>query len=516
MIKISPTKEFSIDEFQSIVIDKEPFELDKDSLELVKESFEFLVDFSKDKVIYGINTGFGPMAQYVIEDKDQVQLQYNLIRSHAAGVGEKIPDLYVKAIMFVRMRSIIQGFSGIHPSCVELLIDMINNDVYPYIPEHGGVGASGDLVQLSHLSLIMIGEGLVTYKGKLRPTSEVFNELGLKPIKVVLREGLSLINGTSVMTGIGMINVIKAKQLLNWAIAASAMIIEVVESFDDYFSKELNDVKRHHGQSRIAEELRQILADSKLINRRENHFYNNFKNNGTKHIVQRKVQEYYSLRCVPQILGPVFDTIRFAEEVVLNEMNSVSDNPIVDLKTRNVYHGGNFHGDYVSIEMDKLKLAVTKLSMLSERHLAFLCNSKLNEKLPPFVNLGKLGLNLGMQGVQFTATSTVAENQTLSNSMYVHSIPTNNDNQDIVSMGTNSAMMTKRVIDNAYQVVAVEMMALLQAIDYLEYRDNLSSFTKKVYDNLRSLVPKFIEDTPKYEELAKLSKYMFENDIDKK
>ncbi len=519
MIKIYPSKEFSIDEFNSIIINKKPFELDDESLESVNESYNFLVDFSKDKVIYGINTGFGPMAQYVIDNEDQIQLQYNLIRSHAAGVGEKIPDIYVKAIMFVRMRSIIQGYSGIHPSCVKLLLEMINKDVYPYIPEHGGVGASGDLVQLSHLSLIMIGEGQVTFEGQIRPTEEVFKELGIFPIQVVLREGLSLINGTSVMTGIGLINIIKAQQLLNWAVAASAMINEIVESFDDYFSKELNGVKRHNGQSKVAKSLRDILADSKLINRRENHFYNganNYKNNGHKHITQRKVQEYYSLRCVPQVLGPVLDTIKYAEEVLVNEMNSVSDNPIVDVATKNVYHGGNFHGDYVSIEMDKIKLAVTKLSMLSERHLAFLCNSKLNEKLPPFVNLGTLGLNLGMQGVQFTATSTVAENQTLSNSMYVHSIPTNNDNQDIVSMGTNAAMMTKRVIDNAYQVLAIEFMALLQAVDYLEYSDKLSSTTGKIYKELRKLVPKFASDTPKYKEIELLSKYLFENNLDLK
>ncbi|MFW5793108.1 MAG: HAL/PAL/TAL family ammonia-lyase [Bacteroidota bacterium] len=514
MIKISPKKEFSAEEFKSIVFDNKHFEIDDKSLDLVDESFNFLVNFSKDKVIYGINTGFGPMAQFIIDDADQVQLQYNLIRSHAAGVGEKIPDMYVKAAMFVRMLSIIQGYSGIHPSCVTLLKDMINNNVYPYIPEHGGVGASGDLVQLSHLSLNMIGEGQVTYKGQLKPTSEVFKELGLQPIKVVLREGLSLINGTSVMTGIGLINVLKAKHLLNWSIAASAILNELVESFDDYFSEELNSVKKHNGQSNVAKILRDILADSKMINRRESHFYNNnYKNNGKQHIVERKVQEYYSLRCVPQILGPVVDTIVNTEKILLNEMNSVSDNPVVDLETKNVYHGGNFHGDYVSLEMDKLKLAITKLSMMSERHLAFLCNSKINEKLPPFVNLGKLGLNLGMQGIQFTATSTVAENQTLSNSMYVHSISTNNDNQDIVSMGTNAAMMTKRVIDNSFQVLSIEMIALLQAVDYLGISNKLSSFTKNIYDDLRAIVPKFVEDSPKYNEIEQLTKYLFNNNI---
>jgi len=216
VIKIKARERLSIEAAEAIILNKEPFELDEQSLKRVEESLNFLLDFSVEKIIYGINTGFGPMAQYKIDENKQVELQYNLIRSHCAGAGEKIPDLYVKASLLVRMLSIIQGKSGIHLSCVTLLQSLILNEVYPVIPEHGGVGASGDLVQLSHMALILIGEGEVSYQGVLRPTPEVFSELGLEPIKVVLREGLSLINGTSVMTGIGIINVIKAKQLLDW------------------------------------------------------------------------------------------------------------------------------------------------------------------------------------------------------------------------------------------------------------------------------------------------------------
>ncbi len=508
---INHINDLTISNVESILIEGEKIEIDTESIDLVEKSYNFLIDFAKNKIIYGINTGFGPMAQYKIDSGDLKELQYNLIRSHSAGAGDKIPDLYVKAVMLVRLRAIMQGKSGIHPSCVELLLNLINNNIYPYIPEHGGVGASGDLVQLSHLALVLIGEGEVTYKGKLYPTKEIFEKKGLKPITVKLREGLSLINGTSVMTGIGLINIIKSKQLLNWSLIASAMLNEIVESFDDYFSLELNNVKKHAGQQYIAKVLINILKDSQLISRRADHFYNN---NVDDRIFRRKVQEYYSLRCLPQILGAVLDTILYTEKVVINEANSVSDNPIVDLKTENVYHGGNFHGDYVSIEMDKLKLAVTRISMLSERQLAFLLNPRLNEILPPFINLGKLGLNQGMQGVQFTATSTVAENQTLSNSMYVHSITTNNDNQDIVSMGTNAAMLTKKVIDNAYQVQAIEMIALIQAVDYLKIKDKLSSITSNIYNTLRKIVPVFIEDTPKYKEIKKISNYLFETKID--
>lgn len=505
MEKLGDSTEIDLLTFESIIFGDEKISINEETIKLLDKSFNFLLEFSKDKVIYGINTGLGPMAQYKVETSQQKALQYNLIRSHSAGSGERIPDSYVKAAMLVRLRSIIQGKSGIHPSCAKLLVELINNNVFPYIPEHGGVGASGDLVQLSHLALILIGEGEVCFQGKIQPTIEVFNQLGLKPIEIELREGLSLINGTSVMTGIGAINVLKAKQLLDWSIVASAMMNEIVNSFDDHYSKELNMVKKHIGQQEIAQKLSSILQDSNMITRRDEHFYSTVADTPT---FKKKVQEYYSLRCIPQILGPIFDTIKDAEITVFNELNSVSDNPIVDVETENVYHGGNFHGDYVSLAMDKLKLAVTRMSMLSERQLAFLFNPKLNEKLPPFVNLGTLGLNLGMQGVQFTATSTAAENQTLSTSMYVHSITTNNDNQDIVSMGTNSALLTKRVIENAYQVQAIEMLALVQAIDYLKVQDKLSSFSKSVYDSVRNIVPTFVGDSPKYKELEKIKNHM--------
>ncbi len=511
MINLSVEKDLTIEVVEEILFGNQEIKIDSDTKQKVKESYEFLGKFAKNKVIYGINTGLGPMAQYRIEDDKLVDLQYNLIRSHSAGAGQKIPDVYAKASMLVRMRAIMQGYSGIHPSCLELLETLINSKVYPFIPEHGGVGASGDLVQLAHLALVLIGEGHVTYKGEFRLTKEVYKELGIEPIEVKLREGLSLINGTSVMTGVGLVNVIKAKQLMNWSLIASVMMNEIVMSFDDHFSVILNSVKKHEGQQKIAAGMRMLLKDSNLIARREEHF---FSGEVDERIFKRKVQEYYSLRCVPQILGPVYEAVESAQKVVVNEANSVSDNPIVDVENKNVYHGGNFHGDYISIEMDKLKLAVTRMSMLSERQTAFLFNSKINEILPPFVNLGTLGLNLGLQGMQFTATSTAAENQMLSNSMYVHSITTNNDNQDIVSMGTNSALITKRVIDNAYQVQAIEMMALLQAVDYLQVSSRLSSSTRKVYDKLRAIFPIYIEDRPLYEDLAKVVDYLFNNNVE--
>jgi len=216
---------------------------------------------------------------------------------------------------------------------------------------------------------------------------------------------------------------------------------------------------------------------------------------------------------VTQVLGPIYDTINQAAEVVVNELNSVNDNPVIDHENQNIFHGGNFHGDYVSLEMDKLKTAITKLSMLSERQLNYLLNSKLNQKFPPFVNLGVLGFNFGMQGMQFTATSTVAENQTLSFPMYVHSIPNNNDNQDIVSMGTNAALITKKVIDNSFEVLSIQLMTIVQAIDYLNCNEQLSSATDKVYKAVRTIFPKFIEDLPKYKDLKNVKEYLEQSDL---
>ena len=228
-------------------------------------------------------------------------------------------------------------------------------------------------------------------------------------------------------------------------------------------------------------------------------------------VFKDKVQEYYSLRCVPQILGPVLDTLNGVESVLIKEVNSANDNPIVNIEKQHVYHGGNFHGDYVSLEMDKLKIVVTKMSMLAERQLNYLLNPSLNNILPAFVNLGKIGLNFGMQGVQFTATSTTAENQMLSNPMYVHSIPNNNDNQDVVSMGTNAALITKRVIENAFEVVAIEMITIIQAIEYLKVQNKVSSKTKKMYNEIRQIIPIFTEDVVMYPYVNKVKDFIINN-----
>lgn len=496
-----------IADFEKTIFKNETVQLHKDIIERVQKSFDFLKEFSENKTIYGVNTGFGPMAQYKIKDDERIQLQYNLIRSHSSGTGNVIAPQYVRAAMLARLNTLSLGNSGVHPSVVKLMTELLNKNIIPLIYEHGGVGASGDLVQLAHLALVLIGEGEVFYKGERKNTAEVFKLENLEPIKVELREGLALMNGTSVMTGIGVINVLYTKSIMQWMIKASSAINEIVKAYDDHLSFELNQTKRHNGQREVAKMMRTHLTDSKLTRKREHHLYNGSKD---VEVFEEKVQEYYSLRCVPQILGPVLDTLNSVESILIEEVNSANDNPIVDVENRNVYHGGNFHGDYVSLEMDKLKIVVAKMTMLSERQLNYLLNSKLNDILPPFVNLGKLGLNFGMQGVQFTATSTTAESQMLSNPMYVHSIPSNNDNQDIVSMGTNAALIAKKVIENAFEVVAIELITIIQAIEYLKVQDQVSSETKKMYDEIRALVPIFKEDVVMYPYVNKVKEFLMD------
>lgn len=495
----------NLSQLEQIILYNEQIKISEKTMVSVVASYEFLKEFSADKIIYGINTGFGPMAQYRIEDKSLKDLQYNIIRSHSTGAGQSLSEIYVRAAMVARLLTFLQGKSGVHPQIIELFVDFINLEIYPFVPEHGSVGASGDLVQMAHIVLTLIGEGEVYYKGELRDTLSVLKELQITPLSIYIREGLSAVNGTSVMTGIGIVNLIYAKRLFEKTILSSVLMNELASSYDDFMAEPLNKAKQHEGQLKVAALMSEYAKGSRRLLKRENELYSS-KNN--EKVFKHKVQPFYSLRCTPQILGPILDQLKYTEHVLLNEINSASDNPIIDIETQNVYHGGNFHGDYISFEMDKLKIAITKLTMLCERQINYLFNDKVNEILPPFVNMGVLGLNYGLQASQFTATSTTAECQTLANPIYVHSIPNNNDNQDIVSMGTNSALLAKRVIDNSYQVIAVLFMGIVQAIDILSIKDELSPKTKVVYQEIRSFFPAFVADSPKYKEIERVINYL--------
>ncbi len=498
----------SIDDIKGIAVDDKQVAIKAEALLKVSSCYEFLSDFSANHLLYGINTGFGPMAQFKIDENKQIELQYNLIRSHATGFGPWLGKCASKAVLATRINSLIRGESGIKPELITLMVSMCNRNIVPLIPTHGGVGASGDLVQLAHLALGIIGEGEVYYKGNVVKASQAFELEKIEPYAISLRDGIALLNGTSAMTGLASLNLGSAKIALEWMIIFSSMINEIMEAYNDHFSAELNNTKKHAGQKKVAAAMRDIIKGSQLIRSRADHWQLEQSHNFFK----EKVQEYYSIRCVPQILGPVYDTLQYALFVIENELNSTSDNPVTIFSEKTVFHGGNFHGDYVSLEMDKVKLVATKLSMLAERQLNYLLNHNINRKLPAFLNLLTPGLNFGLQGMQFTATSTTSENQTLSTSSYIHSIPNNNDNQDIVSMGFNSANLASKIIENTFEVITIESIAILQAIDALEFKQKLSPFNQKIYTALREIFPVIKTDRIMYTEQQRLKEFLMVND----
>ena len=469
-------------------------EIAEEARQAVTLTKQFIDQQANGKIIYGINTGFGPMASHIISDHQQLDLQQNLIRSHSVGAGDPIASEYVLAAMIVRLNTLLQGHSGVSLELVERLQTFINHRIIPIIPEHGAVGTSGDLVQLAHIALAVIGEGEVTYNGNRQHTQDALTTLGI-PLTYQLqpKEGLALINGTAVMTGIVATLCVRAKQLIDTAVKNSAFSLELVHAYDDSISEQLHNLRPHPGQKAVARELRERLKDSKLLKKRSS-LHEAVKAQDDVLELPQAIQEVYSLRCIPQILGPIYETIAKTIRTVEIELNAVTDNPIIDRESGEFLHGGNFHGDYIASAVDQLKAAIVKLTMLSERRLNFFLNKNINKFFPPFLNLKKPGLTLGLQGVQFVATSTTAQSQSLAYPHHLHSISTNGDNQDVVSMGTDAALLSAKVIENAYIVLAIEQMALAQAADFTQEFDSFSQSTQRVYADLRRVFPAVTED----------------------
>ena len=464
------------------------------------KSFDFLCSELNDKITYGVNTGFGPMASHVMGRSELTQLQRNLIVSHAVGIGEPIAQKYVLAAMIVRLNTLARGHSGVSEELIDRLTLLINKRIIPVIPDHGAVGTSGDLTQLAHIALAIIGEGEAFYKDERMPVKAIFKELNIKPYKLKQKEGLSLINGTSVMSGISSVLCVDAKRLVSIAIRNAGLALELLESFSDSLSPHLHKTRPHYGQIKIAELLRELTSDSKLLKTRSS-LHKKFKVSQTGKSIPASVQEVYSLRCTPQILGPILDTLLNTIHHVEIEINSTTDNPVLDVDNKLFLHGGNFHGDYIASVIDQLKIALVKLTILSERRINFFMNDDVNKKFPPFVNLEKPGLTLGLQGLQFVATSTTARNQTLAFPQYVHSIPTNKDNQDVVSMGTDAALITSQVVDNAYVVQSIEMITLAQVADFTNMIKSMGGESRRFFRKIREFFPKVTKDRVLVKEL---------------
>jgi histidine ammonia-lyase len=486
---------FTIDQLDTFLHQNEcTVHIEPTAIQAVAKAKNFVDQQANGKIIYGINTGFGPMASHIISAHQQLELQHNLIRSHAVGAGEPIKPSYVLAAMLVRLNTLLQGHSGVSLELIERMQLFINRRIIPIVPEHGAVGTSGDLVQLAHIALALIGEGEVVYDGKRQATQTVLNELAI-PLTYQLqpKEGLALINGTAVMTGIAATQCVDARRLLDSAVKNGAFALELVHAYDDGISEQLHALRPHPGQVEVARKLRELLKDSQLLKSRSG-LHETVKAQDDVLELPQAIQEVYSLRCIPQILGPIHDTLAHTTATVEVEMNAVTDNPIIDWERGEFLHGGNFHGDYIASAVDHLKIALVKLTMLSERRVNFFMNKNVNKFYPPFLNLKKPGLTLGLQGMQFVATSTTAGSQSLAFPHHIHSIPTNGDNQDVVSMGTDAALLAAKVIENAYVVLAIERVTLAQAIDFTQEAAKLSKPIEHDYRAVRSVFPAVVED----------------------
>lgn len=496
-------KSLKVESIQLLVAnDKVKVRVSENVLKLVEENYAKAGLLMSKQVIYGLNTGFGPMADILLPRDKQQELQKNLVLSHACGAGKRVDSSFVLAAMVTRLNTLLNGASAVSGKLVKLLVDMINNRIIPFVYEHGAVGTSGDLVQLAHIALAVIGEGMVEFGGNEMTSKEAFRKAGLVPRTLEGREGLALINGTAFMAGVASVVLGGVEKVYQLALDNAALALQVSRTYTDCIDDRLHAVRPHKGQVQVAKALRLKVDGNSLMRERSLETAELPDQDTLK--LSEAVQQVYSLRCVPQILGPFRDTLDQAFATTELELNSVTDNPVYDAQNSEFLHGGNFHGEVVGVMCDQLKIPLAKLTMLAERRVNFFLNSKLNGFLPPFLNLQTPGLDLALQGLQFVATSTTARVQSLSFPQSVHSIPTNADNQDIVSMGTDSALILNDMLEMSFIVQTIESVALAQTVDVLDVESKLSEDSKKHYSRIRQVMPSVKKDRYLSEELNKL------------
>lgn len=399
-------------------------------------------------IVYGVNTGFGLLASKHIEDELLSTLQHNLILSHSTGVGKYLPNDVVKLILLLKINGLSRGVSGIRREVLELLLTMLNKGVFPAIPEKGSVGASGDLAPLAHLSLPVIGEGKVHYKGQLMDSSEAFKVANLKPLKLAAKEGLALLNGTQVSTALALKGLFEAEQNINSAFVAGSLTVEAALGSRVPFDKRIQTVRGQHGQIEAARVYRELLTDSEIAN---------------SHLECDKVQDPYSLRCQPQVMGACLDQLKNAARIIEIEANAVSDNPLIFTEEGDILSGGNFHAQPIAFAADNIALAIAEIGSLSERRMALLLDANMSA-LPPFL-VKDAGVNSGFMIAQVTAASLASENKSLAHPASVDSIPTSANQEDHVSMATFAARRLTDMNLNTRYVVAIELLAACQGIE---------------------------------------------------
>ena len=440
---------------------------------------------NNNRVIYGITTGFGKFSDVTISGEDCMKLQRNLIISHACGAGNAFSNEIVKTIMLLRANALAKGYSGIRLSTLKTLIEMINKGVNPIIPEKGSLGASGDLAPLSHMVLTMIGEGEAEFNGEILPGAKAMEKAGIEVIELTAKEGLALINGTQVMTAVGALAVYDSINLLKISDIAAALSLEALRGVKDAFDPRTHSIRPHKGQIETAKNILNLTCGSTFITSQG----------------EIRVQDAYSLRCIPQVHGASKDAVEYIKSKVEIEINSVTDNPIVT-EEGDVISGGNFHGQPMALSFDFLGIAMAEMASISERRLERLINYQLND-LPAFL-VKEGGLNSGFMITQYAAAALVSENKILAHPASVDSIPSSANQEDHVSMGTIAARKGRDIIENVQRVLATEIMAACQAIDFREHH-TLGLGTKEAYNIVRENVEFIESDKIMYIELDKVT-----------
>jgi histidine ammonia-lyase len=436
-----------------------------------------------DDPIYAVNTGVGLLANVRIPRGELDQLQRNVIRSHCVGVGEPLSRHAVRGMILIRANVLAKGCSGIRPLVADRLCDLLSHGVTPVVPSQGSVGASGDLAPLAHMSLVLIGEGEAEFEGAILPGAEALQRAGLEPIDLHPKEGISLINGTQAMLAIGCLELDAAQTLADTADVVSALTLDALRGTPRAFDVRIHQARPHPGQLASAERLRGLLEGSEIRQ---------------SHIGCQRVQDAYSLRCIPQVHGPVRDAIAEARRVFEIELNSATDNPLVF--GDEVLSGGNFHGESLALQLDFLAIALSALAGISERRVDRLVNPALNEELPPFL-AGHAGLESGLMMAQVTAASLVAENGVLAHPASTGSITTSGNKEDFVSMGMTSAVKLQRIVRNTRNVLAIEALAAARALDLLAPLKS-SAALEEARARIRGVSPPITGDRPFYRDIA--------------
>jgi histidine ammonia-lyase len=447
-----------------------------------------------DAPIYGVNTGVGLLADIRIPREDLDLLQINVVRSHAAGVGAPLDRGVVRAMMLIRANVLAKGFSGIRPAVAELICGSLNRGVTPVVPEQGSVGASGDLAPLAHMALVLAGEGEAEFQGAILPGAEALRRAGLTPLAFHPKEGLSLINGTQAMLAIGCLELAAAETLTDTADVLAALTLDALRGTPAAFDERLHAVRPHPGQLHSAARLRRLIEGSEIRQ---------------SHLTCRRVQDAYSLRCVPQVHGAVRDTLAEARRVFSIELNAATDNPLVF--GDQILSGGNFHGEPLAFQLDFLAIALSALAGISERRIDRLVNPALNEDLPPFL-AGHAGLESGLMMAQVTAASLVGENRVLAHPASTGSITTSGNKEDFVSMGMAGALKLQRIVRNTRSVLSIEALAATRALDLLAPL-RTSPLLEQARARIREVSPPFAGDRPLYPDIASLDRLIASGDL---